>query len=155
MIEVIRTNSKNTDFIQLVKYLNRYLKIMDGDEHAFYNQYNNIDVLKHVVIVYMDNKPVGCGAFKEFDKNTIEIKRMYTSGEYRKKGIAAKVLLELENWANEIGYTNSILETGKRQIEAVHFYKKLNYIIIHNYGQYKNMTNSLCFKKKLFKNEKG
>jgi len=153
MIEVIRTNSKNTDFIQLVEQLNNYLKIIDGDEHAFYNQYNNIDVLKHVVLVYLDDKPAGCGAFKEFDKNSVEIKRMYTSAEYRKKGLAAKVLLELENWANEIGYTNSILETGKRQIEAVNFYKKWNYNVIHNYGQYKNMTNSLCFEKKLLKNE--
>ncbi len=43
-----------TDFINLVKELDAYLKITDGDDHDFYNQYNNIDVLKHVVVVYID-----------------------------------------------------------------------------------------------------
>lgn len=149
MLKVVRTNSENTDFIQLVENLNSYLKIIDGYEHAFYNQYNNIDVLKHVIIVYIENKPIGCGAFKEFDKDTVEIKRMYTLPESRKKGVAAKVLLELENWAHEMSYTDCILETGKRQIEAVNFYKKMKYTITPNFGPYKDVENSLCFKKTL------
>ena len=37
----------NIDFINLVKKLDAYLKIIDGEDHAFYNQYNNIDVLKY------------------------------------------------------------------------------------------------------------
>ena len=57
MIKLVRTNSENKDFVSLVDDLNDYLKIVDGDEHAFYNQYNNIDVLKHVVVVYKDEIP--------------------------------------------------------------------------------------------------
>ena len=49
-IKTIRTNSKNKDFINLVKELDVYLKITDEDEHDFYNQYNSIDVLKEVVV---------------------------------------------------------------------------------------------------------
>ena len=41
MIKLVRTNSKNIDFINLVKDLDAFLKITDGDEHEFYNQYNN------------------------------------------------------------------------------------------------------------------
>lgn len=114
MIKVVRTISENTDFIQLVENLNNYLKITDGDEHGFYNQFNNIDVLKHVIVVYIENTPVGCVAFKEFDKHSVEIKRMYTSPESRKKGIAAKVLNGLENWANEIGYTGYVFRDWKK-----------------------------------------
>ena len=44
-------------------------------------------------------------------------------------------------------YDAAILETGKRQIEAVNFYKKNGYDITANYGQYIGMDNSLCFKK--------
>ncbi|WP_299891630.1 GNAT family N-acetyltransferase [uncultured Lacinutrix sp.] len=147
MLKIVRTDSNNIDFVNLVKDLDRYLKTTDGDEHDFYNQFNNIDVLKHVIIAYIDSNPVGCGAFKTFNDNTIEIKRMYTKPEFRSQGIAGKILQALEHWANEIGYTFSILETGKRQLEAVQFYKKCDYKIISNYGQYTNMKNSLCFKK--------
>lgn len=149
MLKIVRTNYNNKDFIALVTLLNSYLKITDGDEHAFYNQYNNIDVLKHVVVGYINNKPVSCGAFKEFSSNTIEIKRMYTKPEFRGKGLASKTLTDLENWAKEIGYHYSILETGIRQREAVQFYKKCGYHVIENYGQYKNMANSVCYKKEL------
>ncbi|OEJ98845.1 GNAT family N-acetyltransferase [Flavivirga aquatica] len=147
MIKIVRTDSKDFDFINLVKHLDAYLKVKDGDDHAFYNQYNNIDVLKHVVIAYLNEAPVACGAFKEFDNNTVEIKRMFTLPESRGKGLASKILLELEKWSNELSYNACILETGKRQTEAVAFYKKMSYTAIPNYGQYKNMTNSLCFKK--------
>ena len=147
MIKLVRTNSENKDFVRLVESLNNYLKIVDGDEHDFYNQYNNIDVLKHVVVAYKNEIPLACGAFKALDETTIEIKRMFTQIDARSNGMASKVLKELEKWSTELSYKTCVLETGKRQTEAVSFYKKMNYSIIPNYGQYKNITNSLCFKK--------
>ncbi|GGK24335.1 N-acetyltransferase [Yeosuana aromativorans] len=148
-MKLVRTNSENPDFINLVKDLDAYLKVIDGDEHAFYKQYNNIDVLKHTVVAYLNEKPVGCGAFKKFDKDCVEIKRMFTDITVRGKGIATKILSELEIWASELNYKSCILETGIRQVEAVNFYKKNQYTIIPNYGQYINISNSLCFKKML------
>ena len=142
-----RTNSENIDFINLVKKLDAYLKTTDGDEHDFYNQFNNIDVLKNVIIFYVDEIPVGCGAIKKLDDEAMEVKRMFLSPEYRGKEIAQKILLELEKWAKELGYKKCILETGKRQIEAVKFYHKCNYKVIPNYGQYTEMENSICFEK--------
>ncbi|WP_299552939.1 GNAT family N-acetyltransferase [Seonamhaeicola sp.] len=147
MIKLVRTNSKNEAFIALVNLLNGYLKTVDGTEHDFYMQYNNIDVLNHVVIAYHDSIPVGCGAFKKFDDDAVEIKRMFTLPEYRGKGVATLILKELETWAKEARYNICVLETGKRQIEAVNFYKKKRYQVIPNYGPYKDIANSLCFKK--------
>ncbi|WP_343328428.1 GNAT family N-acetyltransferase [Polaribacter staleyi] len=147
MIKIIRTNSENIDFINLVKELDAYLKITDGDEHDFYHQFNNIDVLKNVVLVYVDKVAVGCGAIKKFDKTSVEVKRMFVSPDKRGLGIAQKILTELEIWAKELGYQKCVLETGKRQVEAVKFYKKCNYKVIENYGQYTNMENSICFSK--------
>ena len=149
MMKIKRTNSENKDFIKLVKQLDAYLKITDEDEHDFYNQFNNIDVLKEVVVIYDDNVSVGCGAIKKFDDSSMEVKRMYVSSEQRGKGIAQKILNELEVWANELGYKKCVLETGKRQVEAVQFYKKCDYKIIPNYGQYAAMENSICFEKQL------
>ncbi len=44
---------------------------------------------------------------------------MYTLAEYRGKGIATKILNELEGWATELSYKTCVLETGKRQQEAI------------------------------------
>ena len=74
---------------------------------------------------------------------------MYTLPESRRKGIATKILSELEKWASELSYKKCILETGKRQPEAIELYKKNGYKNISNYGQYKEIENSICFEKKI------
>jgi len=96
MINVIRTNSDNPDFISLVKLLDADLAKRDGEEHPFYAQFNKIDKIKYVVVAYLNGKRVGCGAIKEYTPDTLEIKRMYTLPESRGRGIATKVLIELE-----------------------------------------------------------
>ena len=65
MLTIQRSNSKNLDFIALVKLLDADLKIRDGHEHDFYAQFNGIANLPFVVLVYRNNKAVGCGAIKE------------------------------------------------------------------------------------------
>ena len=147
MIRVIRTDSDNQDFIDLVKYLDTDLAERDGNEHSFYAQFNKINKIKYVVVAYENSQPVGCGAIKEYAPNTIEIKRMYTLPENRGKGIATKVLTELEIWANELSYEKCILETEKKQPEAIGLYKKNGYKLIPNYGQYAEIENSVCFEK--------
>lgn len=147
MIKIVRTDSKNRDFNKLVKELDAYLKITDGDEHDFYNQFNGIDILNNVLVAYINDLPVGCGAFKEFESLSVEIKRMFTKSEMRGNGIASEILKALELWASELNYKACVLETGIRQKEAVAFYKKNNYRSIINYGQYVDMSNSACFKK--------
>lgn len=113
MIRIIRTDSDNTDFIELVKYLDADLAERDGNEHSFYAQFNKIDKIKHAVVAYENDQPIGCGAIKELSPGAMEIKRMYTFPEYRGKGIAGKVLAELEKWASELSFEKCMLETGK------------------------------------------
>jgi len=64
MITLIRTDSTNTDFIELVKHLDAELADRDGKVHSFYAQYNIIDKIKNVVVAFEDNKPASCGAIK-------------------------------------------------------------------------------------------
>lgn len=149
MIKIIRTDSDNKDFIELIKYLDADLAKRDGDDHLFYAQFNKVDRLKHIVVAYENGKPIGCGAIKEYTPDTMEIKRMYTSPQRRGKGIATKVLTELEIWATELSYEKCVLETGKKQPEAIELYKKNGYKLILNYGQYAEIENSLCFEKGL------
>lgn len=149
MIRLVRTDSANKDFIPLVRQLDAYLAEKDGSEHAFYAQYNKIDLLKQVIVAYEHDEAVGCGAIKEYAPGVMEVKRMFTSPAHRGKGIAGKVLQELERWAAELGYHKCILETGKKQTEAVALYPRKGYTLIPNYGQYAGMDNSLCFEKQL------
>lgn len=149
MITIQRTTSDTEDFGKLVVELDAYLKVLDGDDHAFYAQFNKSSLLKNALICYDDDKAVGIGAYKEFEPNIAEIKRMYTLPEYRGKGIAKAILTELEAWAKEEGYTTSILETGYLQIDAIGLYQKLGYMVIENFGQYKGVENSVCMEKKI------
>lgn len=149
MLTLKRTDSTDPDFIPLVQLLDADLAIRDGDEHVFYHQFNKITTIKHVIVAYDGDMPVGCGAIKELSQDVMEVKRMYTLPEHRGKGIAAEVLAGLEQWAAELGYTKCMLETGLKQPEAIALYKKCGYSRIPNYGQYAGVENSVCFEKAL------
>tara|TARA_Y100001949_G_scaffold146204_1_gene129689 strand:+ start:93 stop:545 length:453 start_codon:yes stop_codon:yes gene_type:complete len=149
MIQLTRTDAKNIGFKKLVGMLDAELTVIDGDDHDFYDQYNGISDIKYAVVACQDDLPVSCGAIKPFDEITVEVKRMYTTVEARGKGVASKVLAELEAWASEMSFTQIILETGKRQQDAVRLYEKNGYTRIPNYGPYVNVENSVCFKKVL------
>ena len=149
MLSFVRTDSKNQDFINLVKLLDKELADRDGADHSFYAQFNKIDLIKNVVIAYCDGNPVGCGAFKPYNDSTAEVKRMYVPEAVRGQNIASRVLTEIENWARETGFNTCILETGLRQPEAIALYKKMGYQVIPNYGQYADIENSVCFQKEL------
>jgi putative acetyltransferase len=149
MLTFVRTNSSNADFQKLVVLLDQDLAARDGDEHSFYAQFNKIDTIQYALVAYENNEAVGCGAFKKFDDTSVEIKRMYVLPQHRNKGIAAAVLQELEQWAKEEGYHYTVLETGKKQPEAIALYTKKGYQIIPNYGQYAGIENSVCMKKVL------
>jgi len=151
MFSIVRTNSENPDFITLVKLLDADLAKRDGDEHAFYAQFNKLTRIKHAIVLYENEQAIACGAIKEFESDSMEVKRMYTLPEQRGKGIATKILSELEAWATELSYSKCVLETGKRQPEAIALYKKNGYTDTPNYGQYIGIDNSVCFEKKLSK----
>ena len=104
MPNLIRTTSNNKDFINLVKALDAYLKITDGDEHEFYNQFNSVESLSNVVVLYFNENAVGCGGFKKFNDNSVEIKRMYVNPNNREKGLGKQILNGLEDWAKELGF---------------------------------------------------
>ena len=149
MVKLLRTDANNPDFKDLIILLDAGLAISDGKDHQFYTQFNKTDQINYVIIAYLNSKAVACGAIKKYDENTMEVKRMFTSTESRGKGLASRILAELQNWAQEMDYTRLILETGIRQKEAISLYTKTNFILIPNYGQYEGMETSICFEKRM------
>jgi putative acetyltransferase len=151
MFTIISTQSDNKDFHSLVNLLDDELNSTYGKVQDQYDKLNKINNVDTVIIVYQDNNLVGCGCFKIFNKDSIEIKRMFVKAEVRGNGIAKMLLLELEKWAVEKGFSTSILETGIKQMAAMRLYAKLGYSRINNYGPYAGNANSICFSKDLKK----
>lgn len=149
MIEIQRTTSDNKDFRLLIPLLDRELRSQYQDQQDAYDQHNIIENNQNVVVAYRDGAAAGCGCFKQFNEQSVEIKRMYVPPEYRGQKIAASILAELEKWAAELKHSFAVLETGNKQHEAIRLYQKSGYFIIENYGPYKDMPDSICMHKKL------
>ena len=149
MISIVRTGSNNPDFLKLVSELDKELWATYGEAQAGYAPHNKIKTTLPTVLIYENDIPIGCGCFKDFDNKSVEIKRMFTLNEHRGKGIAAKVLAELEAWAKEKNYSYTVLETGTLQHAAVYLYRKLGYTDIEKYGPYVDKEQSICMRKEL------
>ncbi len=149
MLTIIRTDSDNADFRKLVVALDQDLAARNGEQQSFFAQFNKIDAIKHVVVAYEQDEPVGCGAFKPYADDAMEVKRMFVPLTHRGKGIASVVLGALEQWCKELGVQKCILETGEKQPEAIRLYHKNGYKRIPNFGQYADVAESLCFEKVL------
>jgi putative acetyltransferase len=149
MISLIRTDSNNKHFRNLISLLDNELNIRNGTGQKDYNKYNIIYFLDTVVVAFDNDQPVGCGCFKVYNESTVEIKRMFVKQEMRGKGISKLILEELERWVCKKNFSAAILETGINQTEAINLYKGFGYKIIENYGQYAGMPNSICMKKVL------
>jgi putative acetyltransferase len=149
MITLLRTTSSNVDFNPLAEGLDRELWQRYQEEQANYAPLNKIESNTMTVIAYFDNQPVGCACLRECDKHIAELKRMYVLRLFRGRGIAGRILGDLECWARECSFTKIILETGEKQPEAISLYLKAGYEPIDNFGPYADMPASICMSKDL------
>jgi len=149
MLKFQKRSGDHADFAGLVSFLDTYLAEKDGRDHDFYNQYNGISAIKYELVGYKENKPAACGAIKEYGNDAMEVKRMFRLPAYRGKDIAGQLLSELESWAVVLGAKRVVLETGKKQVEAISLYERSGYRRIPNYGQYLGIENSVCYEKPL------
>ena len=151
-MRLTRTHSKDPDFLRLVELLDADLAERDGEDNAFYSQYNGLEQIRHAVLCYTEEgEAAGCGAMKQVAPGTMEVKRMYVLPGQRGTGIATSVLQELEKWASDLNITRIILETGKRQPEAIGLYEKNGYLRTENFEPYVGVENSVCFEKHLMR----
>lgn len=143
---LVKTTSDDPDFQKLTQMFDDYLVEIDGDEKDFFAQYNQIH-LDHVLIYYEEGQALGCGAFKSYEGDVAEIKRMFVHPDNRGKGIARGILNELEHWAKATGFNDCLLETSNKLSSAIALYHTAGYAIIPNYGQYQGVASSVCMKK--------
>lgn len=146
-----KTDGEDETFAKLCGLLDANLEeIVSGKfERKKYEQYNLRDSIHDVIVVYHEGKAVGCGAYKFYDEETVELKRIYIDHSCRGMGLGKELLRRLEADAKIAGYRYAVLETGELLKEATGLYRKMGYKVIPNYGQYADMPESLCMSKKL------
>lgn len=151
MLKFVYTDGCNSDFIELCHGLDNFLNELVGGEknRAEYIPYNKLDDIHDVIVAYVDDIPVGGASFKKYNEECAEVKRVFIKEEYRGRGISEALMERLENVAKEQGYSYLILESGEPLVAAMSLYRKIGYKVIPNYGQYKDMPDSVCMKKKL------
>ncbi len=151
-VEIVYTDSEDQDFAKLIKMLDEDLNERYGELQKQYEAHNRIDHIKNVVLLYVEGHPAACGAFKRYDPESAELKRIFVAKEYRGLGLSKILVARLEEWAIKEGFGYAVLETGKRQNEAIGLYKKCGYEVIPNYGVYIGNSNSVCMRKSLVQN---
>jgi GNAT superfamily N-acetyltransferase len=133
------------------EYVRRYggpdVAVVDPDEFSPPNGLFLVGLL--------DGDPVATGGWRRLgegcgeDQGDAEIKRMYVAARARRRGLARRVLAELERTAAEAGVTRLILNTGPEQPEAVALYQDAGYLPVAGFGHYACHPHALFFGKDL------
>ncbi|MDQ0867537.1 GNAT superfamily N-acetyltransferase [Arthrobacter sp. V1I9] len=80
-----------------------------------------------LLVIQENGESIAGGAFRRYDASTAELKRIWTHSGHRRRGLAKRVMAELEALAARRGYTRLYLTTGPRQPEAKHLYLTTGY----------------------------
>ncbi|MFJ2825092.1 GNAT family N-acetyltransferase [Streptomyces toxytricini] len=143
---------KLNDEVQL-EYQERYQG--DGDatylDPAMFAPPNGLYLL-----AYDSGTPVASGGWRRQDENAegysdgdAELKRMYVVPSARGRGLARRILAELEADARAAGRVRMVLETGDKQPEAIALYLSEGYAMTAKFGYYREYESSRCMAKPL------
>jgi len=145
-MQIIYTNGNHPDFLTLCNELDHSLDVAMGgfDKREKFVPFNQANTMDMVVILYSEETPIACGAYRQYNDCTAEIKRMFVNETYRGLGYGKTILKELIKITKEKNFQRLILETGDFLIAAVALYKSMGFKVIPNYAPYENMSESLC-----------
>ena len=68
-VRIVKTNSENPDFVNLIAALDKSLWERYPELKSDYWGNNILEVNPNVVILYLEDKAVGCGCFKKYDNH--------------------------------------------------------------------------------------
>jgi GNAT superfamily N-acetyltransferase len=101
------------------------------------------------VAAYFDLVAVGCGALREIDCITAEVRRLYVHRDHRRQGVGAAVMAHLSCEAKRFGYSRLLLETGDKQVPAIRLYERIGFLRIAPFGRHRNDPSSVCYELEL------
>lgn len=147
--EYIWTDGNNIDFVNFSSDMENYYNELVGGENKrkSFIPFNSLSDIHDVIVVYDSGKAIACASFKEYDNDTVEIKRVWVGEEYRGKHISVEMMDMLERRIIAKGYHRAILQTRDSCIKVVALYNSIGYHKIENYPPYDNMELAVCYEK--------
>lgn len=101
------------------------------------------------LLLQRNGETIAGGAFMSHDDERVEIKRVWSHPELRRQGLARRIMVALEESAEELGYISAYLTTGFRQPEAVGLYLSLGYRPLFDLDADPQLYRSLPFEKSI------
>jgi GNAT superfamily N-acetyltransferase len=101
------------------------------------------------LVAEVDGVPAGCGGWRAHGHAVAELKRMYVEPAFRRRGVAALLLAELERTAAAAGHRHLLLNSGDRQPEALALYARAGYTPVAGYGIYADSPEAVFLGKEL------
>lgn len=114
-----------------------------GEDSHYYTRYTENENIENVWVVYEENLPAGCIAYRTKTDGVGEVKRLFVKREYRGRGISKELLNILEKHAGEQGCTKLFLDTRITLEPAVSLYRTAGFEIIFQQGLYVQMEKQL------------
>ncbi len=138
MIYTIPTNTLQlNDAVQL---FNEYANSLDIslDFQNFQEELNIIHTMYGsptgcLLLVYENELPIACAAYRKIEEGICELKRMYIKPEFRRMQIGQTLLIKLSNKATMNGYQLMRLDTLDTMLPALHLYRKNGFYEIRAY----------------------
>ena len=149
-IKVSLERADSIEALNLIEEHHRNMKALypEGPIHTF-DPHLDAAFPGVFVIARLNGKAVGCGAVRPLDGPIGEVKRVFVKPEFRRMGIAARIMALLEKQGLQNGFTMLRLETGTRQPEAIALYEYLGYRKIPPFGEYAADPYSICYEKEI------
>lgn len=126
-MEIRFVTAESQDFIMLARKPDEYYFKLVGDIHLRYTEANRPENNSFLIVAYIDELPIGIGCWKAVDRTTAELKRIYVLPEYRRKGVASKIIHTLEESISAARCQHIMLETARTTPASEALYLTLGY----------------------------
>ncbi|QGU07346.1 putative N-acetyltransferase YsnE [Corynebacterium occultum] len=107
------------------------------------------------LLIRQAGETIAGGGFMYLDEETAEIKRMWTSPDHRRQGLARTLVSALEAEIGARGYRRIYLTTGARQPEAQQMYRHLGYTPLFDETADPESLGILAFEKEITPGREG
>lgn len=142
-MNIVSMNISDKSVLSLFSEHDDYMIDFLGDDKWCYTRYSENENIENVWVVYSDNFPIGCIAYRKKADGVGEVKRLYIRNEYRGKGISKALLKTVECYAKKQGCNTLFLDTRITLEPAVSIYHSFGFNIVFQQGLYIQMEKKI------------
>ncbi len=147
-VSIALEEALSEDVRALIAALDAYLRSIE-DEGYFMSAEELAQTNAAVFVARVDGKAVACGAMRRHPGGIGELKRMFTLPEYQGKGIAGRIVREIEALARREGLCQLVLETGSHHPWAWRLYEREGFTRCGPVLDYPDVAWSVFYEKKI------